>query len=145
MEGECVPGITSIANEGQRVSWADKGEGLVDSLSVVPGSKNEMWEFDERLMTWERGGEPLVLVPLVTKGPLELVSSPVKELGCKENVDNSQLSQWVTNRIKAFKKSVGTSLKGFEEQIIGLLLAIKARKKNINRNMWWVIKQRWSS
>ena len=32
--------------------------------------------------------------------------------------------------IKAFKKSVGTSLEGFEEQIIGLLLAIEARKKD---------------
>ena len=37
---------------------------------------------------------------------------------------------WVTNRIKAFKKSVGTSLEGFEEQITGLLLAIEARKKD---------------
>ena len=45
-------------------------------------------------------------------------------------MDNCQLSQWVTNRIKAFKKSVGTSLEGFEEQIIGLLLAIEARKKD---------------
>ena len=45
-------------------------------------------------------------------------------------MDNCQLSQWVTNRIKAFKKSVGTSLEGFEEQIIRLLLAIEARKKD---------------
>ena len=53
----------------------------------------------------------------------------MKEIGCKESVDNCQLSQWVTNRIKAFKKSVGTSLEDFEEQITGLLLAIEARKK----------------
>ena len=58
LEGECVPSNASITNEGQRVSWADEGEGLVESSSVVPGSKNEMWEFDERLMSWERGGEP---------------------------------------------------------------------------------------
>ena len=45
-------------------------------------------------------------------------------------MDNCQLSQWVTNRIKAFKKSVGTSLEGFEEQFTGLLLAIEARKKD---------------
>ena len=69
------------------------------------------------------------MVPLATVGPLELVSSPVKEIGCKESVDNSQLSQWVTNRIKAFKKSVGTSLEGFEKQVTGLLLAIETRKK----------------
>ena len=45
-------------------------------------------------------------------------------------MDNCQLSQWVTNRIKAFKKSVGTSLEDFEEQITGLLLAIDAKKKD---------------
>ena len=88
---------------------------------MVPGSKNVMWEFDERLMSWERGGEPLVVVPLATEGPLESESSSVKEIRCEESVDNSQLSQWVTNRIKAFKESVGTSLKGFKEQITGLL------------------------
>ena len=75
------------------------------------------------------------MVPLATKSPLESVSSPVKEIGCKESVDNSQLSQWVTNRIKAFKKSVGTSLEGFEEQITGLLLAIEARKKDKQKHV----------
>jgi len=51
-------------------------------------------------------------------------------LGCKENVDSNQLLLWVTNRIKAFRKYVGTSLEGFEEQITGPLLALEARKKN---------------
>ena len=69
------------------------------------------------------------MISLATEGPLELVSSPVKEIGYKESVDNCQPLQWVTNGIKAFKKSVGTSLEGFEEQITSLLLAIKARKK----------------
>ena len=46
MEGECVPGTASIANEGQRVSWVDEDEGLVEYSSVVSRSKNEMWEFD---------------------------------------------------------------------------------------------------
>ena len=77
----------------------------------------------------ERGDEPLVVVPLATEGPLELVSSHVKEIGCKNSVDNCQLSQWVTIRIKAFKKSMGTSLEDFKEQITGLLLAIETRKK----------------
>ena len=89
MEGESVPGISSIINEGQRVSWANESDGLVDSLSVVLGLEDEIWEFDERLMTWERGGEPLVVVPLATEGPLDLESSPTKELGCKESVDNN--------------------------------------------------------
>ena len=82
---------------------------------MVPGIEIETWEFDERLRYYERGDEPLAVVPLATEGPLELVSSQVQEIECKESVDNCQLSQWITNRIKAFKKSVGTSLEGFEE------------------------------
>ena len=82
---------------------------------MVLGSENEMWESDEMLRFCERGDEPLVVVPLTTEGPLELVSSHVREIGCKESGDNCQLSQWVTNRIKAFKKSMGTLLEGFEE------------------------------
>ena len=89
-----------------------------------------MWEFDERLKSCEGGDEPLVMIPLAIKGPVESVPSHVKEIGCMESMDNCQLSQWVTNRIKAFKKFVGTSLEGFEEQITGLLLAIEARKKD---------------
>ena len=69
------------------------------------------------------------MIPLATEGPLELVSSPVKEIGYKESVDNCQPSQWVTNGIKAFKKFVGTSLEGFEEKITRLSLVIEARKK----------------
>ena len=59
---------------------------------MVPGPENVMWEFDERLMSWERGGEPLVVVPSAIEGPLESVSSPLKEIRCKESVDNFQLS-----------------------------------------------------
>ena len=59
---------------------------------MVPGLESEMWEFDERLRSCERGDEPLVVVPLATEGPLELVSSHVKEIGCKDSVDNCQLS-----------------------------------------------------
>ena len=129
MEGEFVLVISSIVTEEHRVSWVDEGDGLVDSLSVVLGLEDEICEFDEKLMTWKRGGKPLVVVPLATEGPLELESSPMKELGCKESVDNSQISQWVTNWIKDFKKSTGTSLEGFEEQITRLLLATEARKK----------------
>ena len=33
------------------------------------------------------------------------------------------------NRIKAFKKTVGTSLEGFEEQVAGLFLALEDRRK----------------
>ena len=67
---------------------------------------------------------------MATEVPLELEYSSELGIGCKESVDSNHLSQWVTNRIKAFRKLVGTSLEGFEEQITGLLLAIEARKKN---------------
>ena len=32
-----------------------------------------MWECDVRLRSYERGDEPLIVVPLVIEGPLELV------------------------------------------------------------------------
>ena len=35
-------------------------------------------------------------------------------------VASSQLSPWVEKRNKAFRKSVGTSLEGFEAKIIGI-------------------------
>ena len=91
-----------------------------------------MWELDERSMTWECSGKPLVVVPLATEVPLESEYCSELGVGCKESkmVDSNHLSQWVSNRIKAFRKLVGTSLEGFEEQITGLLLAIEARKKN---------------
>lgn len=49
--------------------------------------------------------------------------------GCKENIDSNLLSQWVTKRIKAFRKFVGTSSEGLEEQVTGLFLALEARRK----------------
>ena len=127
---ETVTGNDSFISEGQIVSWAEDCDGLVDSLSIVIKAEEETWEFDERSMTWECSGKPLVVVPLATKVPLELEYSSELGVGCKELVDSNYLSQWVTNRIKAFIKSMGTSLEGFEEQIAELLLAIGARKKN---------------
>ena len=70
------------------------------------------------------------MVPLATEVPLELKGSSELGVGHMESVNGNHLSQWATNWIKAFRKLVGTSLEGFEEQITGLLLAIEARKKN---------------
>ena len=47
---EIVTGNDSFINEGQMVSWAEDCDGLVDSLSIVIEAKEEMWDFDERLM-----------------------------------------------------------------------------------------------
>ena len=70
------------------------------------------------------------MVPLATEVPLEWECTSKLGVGCKESVDGNNLSQWVIIQIKAFRKSVGTSLEGFEEQITGLLLALEARKKS---------------
>ena len=68
----------------------------------------------------EGDDEPLVVVPLAMEGPTELESSHVKEIGCKESMDSCQLSHWVTNRIKTFKKSMGTSLEGHSTKNCGM-------------------------
>lgn len=62
-------------------------------LSVITGSKDELWEFNEMSMFWERGGEPLVVVPLATKAHLEDEVNSRKEIGCKENASSKKLSQ----------------------------------------------------
>ena len=44
---------------------------------------------------------------------------------------STNLSPWVLSWIKAFRKSVGTSLEGFEVEITGLFLALEAKKKSV--------------
>ena len=101
-EGEAATGNFTCVTKEQIVNWASECDGVVDSLFVITGSEDELWEFDERSMTWEKGGEPLVVVPLATKVPLQIECDSGEESGCKENIDSKQLSQWVTKRIKAF-------------------------------------------
>ena len=117
MEVETVIGNDFVINEGQMGSWVEDRDGLVDSFSIVTGSEEEMWEFDERLMTWEMCGKPLVVVPLATEVPLELEYNSEKAVGCQETVDSNHLSQWVNNRIKTFRKSVGASLEGLRSKL----------------------------
>ena len=50
------------------------------------------------------------------------------EGGGSEKIDSGQLSLWVINKIKAFRKSVGTLSEGFEEQFTDLFLALEAKK-----------------
>ena len=133
LDREAVIGNTPFVNEGHIVGWTNESDGIVDSMFVATGSEDELWEFDERSMIWERGGEPLVVVPLATEAPLEDGVNYGKEIMCKENASSKQLSQWVTNQIKAFRKFVRSSLEGFEEQITDLFLTLKARKKKCGR------------
>ena len=104
--------------------------------SADMGLECQVWKSDEGILPFERTGEPLVVAPLATENLVMFESKLVEvsernpmEVGCSEKIDSSQLSLWVINRIKAFKKSVGTSLEGFEEQVTGLFLALEDRRK----------------
>ena len=66
--------------------------------------------------------EPLSVQPLAMANPyvhLEVESA------------STNLSPWDLSRIKAFRKSMGTSLEGFKSEITGLFLALEAKKKSI--------------
>ena len=65
---------------------------------------------DGGFVNWEKTKEPLVVQPLAMANPVPLV----KVAGAP-----MQLSPWVEKRFKAFRKSVGTSLEGFEAEITG--------------------------
>nr|XP_023925816.1 uncharacterized protein LOC112037235 [Quercus suber] len=86
MEGEATTGNFSCVTNEQIVNWVDECDGVVDSLSVATGSE------DERSMTWEKGGEPLVVEPLATEAPLDIEGDSGEEFGCKENSDSKLLS-----------------------------------------------------
>ena len=118
-----------LVNEGQIISWASECDGVVGSIASEFGSEGEAWDSEEGLLNWEHLGELLEVAPLAIDNSVVMETPTVEERGCMVDVDNSKLSQWVTNRIKAFQKSVGTSMEGFEEQVTGLLLALEARRK----------------
>ena len=99
------------------------------SVAFEFGSEGEAWDSEEGLLSWEHLGDLLEVAPLAMDNSVVMEIPTVEERGCMVDVDNSKLSQWVTNRIKAFQKSVGTSMEGFEEQVTGLLLALEARRK----------------
>ena len=108
----------------------------MDFASVDMGLECEVWKSDEGIMPFECSGEPLVVAPLAIENPTEFESKLMEvsernsmEVGSSKKIDSCQLSLWVINRIKAFKKSVGTSLEGFEEQVTGLFLALEDRRK----------------
>ncbi|XP_065628619.1 uncharacterized protein LOC136067152 [Quercus suber] len=105
-EGVVNPGMDSLVNEGQISSWASEYDGVVGFAASELGSE----------------GEPLEVAPLAVDNSVVMESTTVEERGCMVDVDNSKLSLWVTNRLKAFQKSVGTSLEGFEEQVTELSL-----------------------
>ena len=130
-EGVSNSGMAHLANEGHIVCWDSEVEGVGVGGSVVSdfGSEGDVWNSDEELLDWNHLGEPLEVAPLAMDNSVGKEFPTAEKIGGKVDVDNTKLSLWVTNRIKAFQKSVGTSLEGFEEQVPGLLLALEERRK----------------
>ena len=118
-ESEAIPSTNSFLGDGPIFSWADECDGVVDfastsldlecapsvvallAMEILAGSKSNLMEVVE--------GNPM-------------------EGGGSEKIDSGQLSLWVINKIKAFRKSVGTLSEGFEEQFTDLFLALEAKK-----------------
>ena len=74
-----------------------------------------MGDFDGGLVNWENIKEPLVVQPLAIANPVALLVEVA--------VASTQLSPWVEKHIKAFRKSVGTSLEGFKAEITGIFFS----------------------
>ena len=121
--------MVSPFNEGQIISWDSECDGVGGSIVFDFGSEGVAWDSDEGLLDWDHIGEPLKVAPLAMDNSVVMEIPTIEEIGAKVDVDNIKLSQWVTNRIKAFQKFVGISLEGFKEQVTGLLLALEARRK----------------
>ena len=130
---EGVPnlGLVHLVNEGHIVCWDSEveGEGVGGSVVSDLGLEGEVWNSDEELLDWNLLGDPLEVAPLAMDISVGKEFPTAEKIGGKVVVDNTKLSLWVTNRIKAFQKFVGTSLEGFEEQVTGLLLALEERRK----------------
>ena len=81
-----------------------------------------MWDTQENIIQGVAMEEPLSVQPLAMANPdvhLEVEGASIN------------LSPWVLSQIKAFRKSMGTSLEGFEAEITRLFLALEAKKKSV--------------
>ena len=96
------PGLASLFNEGQIISWASECDGVGGFVVFDFGSEGEAWDSDEGSLDWEHLGEPLEVASLVMDNSMVTEITTIEEIGRKVDVDNTKLSQWVTNRIKAF-------------------------------------------
>ena len=123
-ESEAILGTNSFLGDGPIISWADECDSVVDFASTGPDL--ECAPSVVTLLAMEiLAGSKSNLMEVVEGNPVEG--------GGPEKVDSSQLSLWVINIIKAFRKSVGTSSEGFEEQVTDLFLALEAKKKNFKK------------
>ena len=130
-EGVSNLGMAHLVNKGHIVCWdfEVEGEGVGGSMVSDFRSEREVWNSNEELLDWNHLGEPLEVAPPAMDNFVGKELPTAEKIGGKVDVDNTKLSLWVTNRIKAFQKSVRTSLEGFEEQVTGLLLALEEQRK----------------
>lgn len=105
-ESEAILGTNSFLGDGPITSWANECDGVVDFAST--GLDSECAPSVVAVLAME-------ILAGFESNPMKVVEGNPVEGGGLEKVDSSQLSLWVINRIKAFKKSVGTSSEGFEE------------------------------
>ena len=110
LEGVVDLGMASLSNEGQIISWAFECNGVVGSVAIEIGSEGKAWDSNKGLLNWEHLSEPLVMAPSAMDNSVVTEIPLMEDIGCTTDIDNTKLSQWITNRIKAFQKSVGTSL-----------------------------------
>ena len=77
--------------------------------------------------------EENIIQGVAMEEPLFVQTFPVVKLDVHLEVKgaSTNLSSWALNRIKVFRKPVETSLEGFEAEITGLFLSLKAKKKSV--------------
>ncbi|KAL0008014.1 hypothetical protein SO802_009516 [Lithocarpus litseifolius] len=97
-EGVVNPGLASPVYEGQIISWASECDGVGGSVVSDFGLEGEAGDSDEGLLDWEHLGEPLEVAPLAMDNSVVMEIPTVEKIRCKVDVDNTKLSQWVTNR-----------------------------------------------
>ena len=118
-EGDEDQGNDTFKEEKRIVSWADER----DIVSIVLGSECELWDSEEKIIQGVSMEEPLSVQPLVVANP---------DVHLEVEGASTNLSPWVLNRNKAFRKSVRISLEGFKVEITELFfLALEGKKKYV--------------
>ena len=110
--------VTTLSRK-KRTSLARK---ISVIMFLVSSLECELWDSEEKIVHRVAMEEPLTVQSLAMGNPdvhLEVEGASIN------------LSPWVLNQIKAFRKSVGTSLEGFKVEITGLFLALEAKKKSV--------------
>ena len=116
-EGDEDQGNDTFKEEKRIVSWADE----CDTVSIVLGSECELWDSEEKIIQGVSMEEPLSVQPLAVANP---------DVHLEVEGASTNLSPWVLNRIKAFRKSVRISLEGFKVEITEFFfLALEGKKK----------------